>query len=280
MADRLPIWHELDTVRFQLAAKEDLSFLRDFGCVFRAFDDHDSGNISFGVDAGEQKLFIKLAGAQTVESSITPEVAVANLQAAAQVYGDLTHPHIVQLRDVFEHDQYFGLVFAWSEGTLLRRVNHEDFARFRTLPIDKRLIAFERVVNTIQHIHDCGYVAIDIYDAGFLYDFDRELVTICDLDLCLRKPVINTMGRMWGSSRFMSPEEYELDAEIDEVTNVFTLGAIAHLFFGDERPKSIDTWEAGLNLFEVAAVATAPARSDRHQSIAAFAEAWSQASSR
>ena len=37
------------------------------------------------------------------------------------------------------------------------------------------------------------------------------------------KPYINKMGRLWGSSRFMSPEEFELNAMIDERTNVFNM---------------------------------------------------------
>ena len=38
------------------------------------------------------------------------------------------------------------------------------------------------------------------------------------------KPFVNKMGRLWGSSRFMSPEEFELNAMIDSRTNVFNMG--------------------------------------------------------
>ena len=40
------------------------------------------------------------------------------------------------------------------------------------------------------------------------------------------KPFVNKMGRLWGSSRFMSPEEFELNAIIDERTNVAMAFAI------------------------------------------------------
>lgn len=277
MTDRPVIWHELDGTRFRLAANDDLSFLQRYGRVFQAFDDHDSGNISFGIDAGDHRLFVKLAGARTIESSVTPQVAIANLRRAGQVYRDLDHPHIVRLLDQIEHGPYLGLVFAWNTGTLLRRVNHNDFARFRALPMPERLHAFAQVVEVFQHIHARGYMAIDIYDASLLYDFDIRRLTFCDLDLCQRLPMVNTMGRMWGSSRFMSPEEYELDATIDEITNVFTLGAIAHLFFGDERSKRLDDWDAGVNLYRVAETALQPQRADRYQRIADFALAWQAA---
>lgn len=280
MTDRPTIWHELDGTRFRLASHEDLSFLQAYGRVFHVFDDHDSGNISFGIDAGDRQLFVKLAGARTIESSITPEAAIENLRRAAQVYRDLAHPHIVQMLDVIEHGPYLGLVFAWNTGTLLRRIHQHDFARFRALCVSERLHAFAQVMDVMQHIHNRGYVAIDLYDASFFYDFDTRLLTLCDLDLCLPRPVVNTMGRMWGSSRFMSPEEYALGATIDEVTNVFTLGAIAHLFFGDERSKARADWGTGNDLFRIANTALQPHRADRFQGIPDFSAAWRTAADR
>ena len=42
-------------------------------------------------------------------------------------------------------------------------------------------------------------------------------------------PFRNFMGRMWGSSSLMSPEEFVKDAILDEITNVFNMGAVAFL---------------------------------------------------
>lgn len=268
---------DLDGIAFELAEATDLTFIQRYGRVFRIFDDHDSGNISFSVDAGENNLFIKLAGVATKDAAVTKELAIANMRLAEKIYRDLAHPNVVQMLDRIEHPHFFGLVFAWDSGTLLRRVNEADFGRFRALDESTRLRAFASVLEIFQHIHRCGYVAIDIYDASFLYDFDHERLTICDLDVCERKPLVNSMGRMWGSSRFMAPEEYELGAEIDEITNVFTLGAIAHLFFGDERTRDRNDWEASPELFDIAQRATLPDRSGRYQSITAFREAWNLA---
>ena len=111
-----------------------------------------------------------------------------------------------------------------------------------------------------------------------LYDFKTNRTTICDIDFYQKSPVTNTMGRMWGSSRFMSPEEYTLGAQIDELSNVFTLGAITFEYFGDSRNKSRDLWEGPAGLYEVAKKAISPERDDRYQSIAQFIRAWEEAS--
>lgn len=276
MTEGTAITHTLDGVDFLLAQHEDLSFLGSYGRVFRVFDDHDSGNISFGLDDGNRKRFIKLAGANTVRTSISPGMAITNLRRAEQIYRDLAHPNIVSILEGFERVPYFGLVFDWAEGELLRRIDISTFERFRMLPLIQRLMAFDTVIDVMQHTHHSGYVAIDLYDASFLYDFDEQHLTICDIDVFERKPVVNTMGRMWGSSRFMSPEEYELGAPIDEITNVYTLGAVCFLFFGDERERSVGNWDAGPHHFNVATRAVSEEREHRYQSVVEFTEAWRQ----
>lgn len=270
------VTHELDGVEFLLAQKEDLSFIRSYGRVFRVFDDHDSGNISFGLVDGDRKRFIKLAGTRTVESSVSAEIAINNLQRAEQIYRDLDHPNIVHFIESFEHGPYYGLIFDWANGGLLRRIYTATFERFRALPFRERLAAFNTVIHVMQHVHDSGYVAIDMYDASFLYDFEKQHLTICDIDVFEQKPVVNTMGRMWGSSRFMSPEEYRLGATIDEITNVYTLGAVSFLFFGDERERGIEDWDAGDHRFGVATRAVSDDREGRYQSIDEFAAEWRQ----
>ena len=54
------------------------------------------------------------------------------------------------------------------------------------------------------------------------------------MDTYHRLPFFNPVGRMWGSTRFMAPEEFEKGAAIDESTMVHTLGAFAFELFAPE----------------------------------------------
>jgi serine/threonine-protein kinase len=67
-------------------------------------------------------------------------------------------------------------------------------------------------------------VACDLYDGCLLVDGDR--LTLIDLDTYHRGPFVNTMGRMFGSTRYMAPEEFDMGATIDLRTTVFTLGRL------------------------------------------------------
>ena len=142
------------------------------------------------------------------------------------------------------------------------------------MPIDARLRFFDDILIFHAHVAKRGYVAIDFYDGCIMYDFDAGRTILCDIELYAKRPYYNLIGRMWGSSRFMSPEEYELGAVIDETTNVYTMGATAFAFFGDEFDRSIEKWKLGKESFEAAKKATSDGRSDRQQSIEQLIFEW------
>ena len=106
-----------------------------------------------------------------------------------------------------------------------------------------------------------------------MYDLEKHRTTICDIDFFRKQPCVNDMGRMWGSSRFQSPEEYQLDADIDEITNVYTAGATAFALFGNYN-RTRDAWQLGDTAFNVAIKAVSNDRKDRYQSIKELRNAW------
>ena len=119
-----------------------------------------------------------------------------------------------------------------------------------------------------------GYLPVDFYDGSILYDFGAEKTVLCDIDFYQKRPLLNRMGRMWGSSRFMSPEEFTLGAEIDEVTAVFLMGATAFALFGGELDRSREKWTLDAQKYAAALRAVSEKREERFQSLREFAAAW------
>lgn len=77
-----------------------------------------------------------------------------------------------------------------------------------------------------------------------------------------------------GFLRFMSPEEFELNAIIDERTNVFNMGAMAFSLLGGEKDRSFIKWEASKELYEVAYRAVNENRAERYASVTEFYDSW------
>ena len=297
------ITQTIDGITFPMREACDFSFLRAYGKVFCVFAKNDSGNISFGLDDGKRKTFVKLAGAHTAESFRSPAEAVAALRAAVPLYEALAHPYLIRLREHFTHESLYAAVFDWAEGDCL--FDHWNFdlyasnphlmpprKRFHAMPRAKKLAAFDAIFAFLTHVEERGYTAVDFYDGSILYDFARDTTMICDIDFFRKRPTVNDMGAdFWGTKRLKAPEEYILGAVIDNVTNVFTLGAMLLHFFGQYTESEIqqmyaanaffpcryETWELSEPLYRAAVKAVNPERAERYANLRAFQYAWQSA---
>lgn len=222
--------------------------VRQSGDVFRLFDrrTQDSGNVSYGMVCGSARFFVKTAGVvDDPRPHLEHEKRVALLRNAVRLSREIRHPLLAGLHRVIECTDGPLLIYRWAEGELLRSMSAErdspdsPLARFRQL----RVQVITRVLGEILDLHERlvtrGWIASDWYDGCLLFDFQAERLTVIDLDHyhCTHpadadsKPAqstcagfINEMGRLFGSSRFMAPEEFQRGACIDERTTVFNLG--------------------------------------------------------
>ena len=280
MKNPVPTWYSkgyylqyIDGIPFKLKSPFDFSFLSEYGRVFKVFDDQDSGNICFGTEKDGQRYFIKFAGAPTEQYNGDPADAIVRLKATLPVYSALKHKNLIELVEAKEIAGGFAMVFKWATGDCTGRMYPAAHRRFMLLPVDARLTVFRDILRFFEYIAVKNYVAIDFYDGSIMYDFENSKTTICDIDFFRKKPCINDMGRMWGSSLFQSPEEYQLGAVIDEVTNVYTIGATAFALFG-EYNRTRDKWQLSDELFEVATRAVNDDRTKRQQSIRQLIDEW------
>lgn len=279
----IPAWYfkgyylqYIDGIPFKLKRAFDFSFMSKYGKVFKVYDDQDSGNICFGTEKDGQRFFVKFAGAPTERGTGTPADAIDRLKATVSVYRDLQHCNLIELVEAEDIGGGFAMVFKWVDGDCMGRMYPASHRRFMQLPVEVRLKVFRDILSCFEYIVSQNYVAIDFYDGSIMYDFESEKTTICDIDFFQKQPCTNTMGRMWGSSRFQSPEEYRLGAVIDEITNVYTAGATAFALFG-EYSRTIDNWQLSKKLFAVASKAVSDNRADRQQSIMQLIEGWEAA---
>ncbi len=283
MRNPVPAWYfkgyylqYIDGIPFKLKSAFDFSFLKEYGTVFKVFDDQDSGNICFGTEKDGQRYFVKFAGAPAERYSGAPADAVARLKATLPVYGDLKHRNLIELLEAKDMGGGFAMVFKWADGDCMGIMYPASHQRFMQLPTHDRLDVFSDILNFFEYVASQNYVAIDFYDGSILYDFENRKTTICDIDFFRKQPCRNDMGRMWGSSRFQSPEEYKLGAAIDEVTNIYTLGATAFALFGDGN-RTREKWQLNDRLFDVAAKAVSDDRTARQKSIGKLKEEWETA---
>jgi serine/threonine-protein kinase len=260
-------------------------YLRSAGEIFAEFGalTQDSGNISYGVRIGQTRYFVKTAG---IPDDPVPFLAhpdrVALLRNAVQVAQSCSHPTLPTLHRAIESSVGPLLVYEWVEGESLGvpRAARDDpqssYQRFRSLPLPAIMEVLDALYDLHRELAQAGWIAVDFYDGSMVYDFSSGSLSIVDLDHYHPGPFTNAMGRMFGSTRFMAPEEFELGAVIDERTNVFVMGRAAALFLADGTLEA-DAFRGSDALYRVVAKACEPERSMRFASMAEFHDAWKSA---
>jgi serine/threonine-protein kinase len=283
MNNPIPTWYlenfyvqYIDNVPCKLKAPFDMSFIQQYGKVFKIFDDQDSGNICFGVQNGKNRYFIKFAGAPTEQYPGMPEDAISRLKTTVPVYRDLAHTNLINFIKAEEIGGGFAVIFEWTDGECMGKMYPASRKKFLQMLYSTRLDVFDDILSFHAHVIGKSYIAIDFYDGSIMYDFAAKKTVLCDIDFYSKMPYTNNMGRMWGSSRFMSPEEFELGAAIDEITNVYLMGATAFVLFSD-CDRRLEKWQLSEELYRVALKAVSNERNQRQQSIQQFIEEWNEA---
>ena len=198
------------------------------------------------------------------------------LRATEPIYRDLRCESLIELIDAGPAGDGYAMAFRWAEGRCMSRMYEDDHRLIMALPVGEKLAMFREIAAFLALVARRGYVAIDFYDGSILYDPAAKRLSICDIDFFRRTPCVNDMGRMWGSPRFISPEECAFGAPIDEVTNVFTLGQMAFSLFTDSNRRP-DAWPLSPASHVVLLRAIDPAREKRFPTIEAFSRAWEAA---
>ena len=252
-----------------------LTLLESAGHVFATFDERtqDSGNISYGVEIDSQRYFVKTAGhPDNIKPYFNHTDRVASLRNAVRLAQTASHRTLPKLHQVIESPTGPMLVYDWVDGDLVR----SSLDRIRSLTADQITTLLTDIYDLHRHLVSLGWIAVDFYDGAMIYDFDRRRVHAIDLDSYHIGPFDNRMGRMFGSTRFLAPEEFELGATIDERTTVFTMGRTAAVLMSDasldrEPFKGTDTQ------YDVILRACANHPIDRIQSLAELHTAWTNA---
>jgi serine/threonine-protein kinase len=271
-----------ELLRLAATTDEPEELVRRHGAVVSEYGPvtQDSGNVSWLVDVGERRLFVKTAGRVGDPVPFLDHAArVRLLRNAVDLAQSCRHPALAPLLNVIESPAGPVLVYAAAPGELVRVPPEQRgdpssaYQRFAHLPADRLLGVFDVLIDLHVALADAGWVAGDLYDGCLLVDLGTGALTVIDLDGYRRGPGVNDMGRMFGSTRFMAPEEHELGAVLDQRTTVFTLGRLVW-HFGTRLSERAEEFCGPPGLARAAERACQPDREQRPADVASFAAAW------
>jgi serine/threonine-protein kinase len=267
--------------------QDPASFVSGCSTVLEEFGDRtqDSGNVSWLVESAGERLFVKTAGTTGPPRPGAPVPyfdhagRVRLLRNAVDLARSCDHPALPALLNVIESPVGPALVYEAASGELVGspREQRDDpaspYQRFAHLPAPVMLSLLDTLIDAQVELAAAGWVAGDLYDGCLIVDFETSTLSVVDLDSYHRGPTTNDMGRMFGSTRFMAPEELELGARIDERTTVFNLGRIVW-HFATRLTEDPADFCGPSRLARVIRRACEPSPADRYASVADLARAW------
>jgi serine/threonine-protein kinase len=262
-------------------------YVRRHATVIEQFDHltQDSGNVSWLVKVKDQRLFVKTAGGQdgANHGGSVPHFDHAGrvnlLRNAVELAGSCSHSALPRLLNVIESPSGPALVYEAATGDLVhvppdgRDDPDSAYQRFAHLPAEQLLGVFDVLIDLHMALAAAGWIAVDLYDGCLIVDLASGSLAVIDLDTYRRGPSVNDMGRMFGASRFMAPEEFELGAVIDERTTIFTLGRLVW-HFGTRLTEAAQDFCGSTRVAHVVRQACQESPSERYATVGAFGRAW------
>ncbi|WFE50499.1 serine/threonine protein kinase [Micromonospora sp. WMMD1155] len=169
------------------------------------------------------------------------------------------------------------LVYPWYDGSALnhataRGTDRSGLARFQQLPVPQVEAALDAILDAHLAVSAAGFVAVDLYDGCFLYDFSIGRMRLIELDEYRPGPFVLDADRLPGSRRYMAPEEFVRAAAIDERTTVHLLGRTLHHLL-----DSAEGWRGNDDQRRVVDRATRAAPTTRYPDVSALVRAWRSA---
>lgn len=268
------ITQSVDGLPCRLKATHDLGWLSSIGRVFCVFDQLISGNLCFGVESSGMRLFVKYAGAPTINYAAHPQTAIKRLMDAAPLYDTLAHEALTKKLDQARLPDGFCIIFSWFEGYALAPLPHH-LERLHTLSVLDRLRMIDPLLDFLRQVAAKDYLAAGLADQHILVGFERMQAAFCSVDHFLPLPASTPYPKMPGAPWFVPPEGYQVGHPLDETAQVYAMGALTQLFFGDRQNPT--KWMAPKSLQAITRQALSEQAGLRQANTASFLRQWREA---
>jgi formylglycine-generating enzyme required for sulfatase activity/predicted Ser/Thr protein kinase len=149
----------------------------------------------------------------------------------AQAAGNLSHPNIVTIFDVGEHEGMIYIAMEYIAGCSLETLLQQG----RVFTLEEITRLFAQIASALDYAHGQGIVHRDIKPANILVGRDLKVSLV---DFGIARTAASTMtqtGMLMGTPRYMSPEQIA-GKRVDSRSDVFSLGAILYELLTRHNP--------------------------------------------
>ncbi|MCS7052505.1 MAG: serine/threonine protein kinase, partial [Ignavibacterium sp.] len=168
----------------------------------------------------------------------TDENIVARFKNEAKVQAGLIHPNIVSLFSFFKENNTYFMVMEFVDGITLRELIREN----QKLTEQQALPILLQLLEGLSHAHSMGIVHRDLKPGNILITTDNR-VKISDFGIAkvLGDRGLTATGTKMGTIYYMSPEQIRAQKDIDQRSDIYSLGIILYEMLTGRVPFNTET---------------------------------------
>ncbi|MEO8577617.1 MAG: serine/threonine-protein kinase [Gemmatimonadales bacterium] len=163
----------------------------------------------------------------------------------ARIAASLSHPAILGLHSFGEVENLWYFVMTYVRGeTLAQKIEREGM-----MPWPEGLRIFEQMADALDCAHRNGVVHRDIKPANILIDNESGQAILADFGISKMSGAgesLTATGALIGTPDYMSPEQVTGAPDVDERSDIYSLGAVAYLMFTGRAPFLNDSIGASM----------------------------------
>ena len=181
-----------------------------------------------------RKVALKVLNpALTVDSQF-----VERFKQEARVQASMSHTNIVQLYSFFIHEDKYIMALEYADGITLK----ELIRKTGPIPEERTIKIFNQICEALQYAHNKNIVHRDIKPSNIMID-SQDRVKIMDFGIAkiMGDMGLTRTGAKVGTLYYMSPEQVMAKKDIDQRTDIYSLGITLFEMLSGRMPFHTDT---------------------------------------
>jgi len=152
----------------------------------------------------------------------------------AKIIASLDHPNIIKVIDFESKNNVLAIIMEFLNGLELK-----DAIKQNLLNEEQKTTLFKQILKAVEYGHNRKIIHRDLKPSNIFLTNNHSTVKILDfgiakmLDSDMQKTVT---GTSMGTPMYMSPEQVKGSKEIDERTDIYSLGVLLYFMFSGQTP--------------------------------------------
>ncbi|MDD3501687.1 MAG: bifunctional serine/threonine-protein kinase/formylglycine-generating enzyme family protein [Candidatus Cloacimonetes bacterium] len=163
---------------------------------------------------------------------------VERFKQEARVQASMNHTNIVQLYYFFIHEDKYIMVLEYADGITLKELIRQT----GPIPEERTIKIFNQICEALQYAHNKNIVHRDIKPSNIMID-SEDRVKIMDFGIAkiMGDMGLTRTGAKVGTLYYMSPEQVMARKDIDQRTDIYSLGITLFEMLSGKMPFNTDT---------------------------------------